>query len=47
MSTKMLTSAFSEKKKWKGYSSQISFEDAFTNRKENTSIKILKLHGKW
>jgi len=42
----MLTSAFSEKE-GKDISSQISFEFAFTNRKANTFIKILQLHGKW
>jgi len=42
----MLTSAFSVKK-GKDISSQISFEISFTNRKANTYIKVLELHGKW
>jgi len=35
------------KKEGKDISSQISLEFAFTYRKANTLIKILKLHGKW
>ena len=45
---KMLASAFfSDKKEGKDISSQISLELAFTNRKANTFISIVKLHGKW
>jgi len=34
------------KKEGKDISSQVSFEISFTNRKANTFIKVLKLHGK-
>jgi len=34
------------KKEGKDISSQISLEVAFTYRKANTIVKILKLHGK-
>jgi len=39
--------SFFLKKEGKDISSQISLEFAFTYRRANTFIKILKLHGKW
>jgi len=42
----MLISAFSEKE-GKDIFSNISLEISFTNRKANTFVKVLKLHGKW
>ena len=43
----MLTSALCLKKEGKDISSKLSLELVFTNRKANTFIRIVKLHGKW
>ena len=47
LETKTLTSALFWKTKERIFFSQISLEFAFTYRRANTFIKILKLHGKW